>query len=350
MFYGQIMMHNYLQEPSLSICAIGDYKSDRSPLQVSGFAEGNNIDKVLPNIWLEGGGANNQKESYELAAYFYSECTNVESSVLPFLFMTGDEGFYKDLETKHIKTFIGRNEDSNKLNSKEIFQSLLKKYNVFLLKKPYSDEDDEALIYDQWKETIGEERILKIAHPKACVDVILGAIAITAGRDLDSYIADMVERKQEKERIEEVTKALELYHKKLANKEIRRVYNGLNEVKDKADKLINAIEDREKFVYYQKLKEVRRKLKKLVPAHYLCPITKEIFLEPVIASDGRTYERKALDAWFETNTNSPLDEYVPMDKEKTKNNVALRREIQAWAEDALYPPKVEEKKKGCLIF
>jgi hypothetical protein len=349
MFYGQIMMHNYLTEPSVSICAIGDYKSDKSPLQVSTFAEGNNIDKVLPNLWLEAGGGNNQKESYELAAYFYTECTDVSSSVLPFLFMTGDEGFYKELDKKHIKTYTGRDEKTNP-DGKALFQNLMKKYNVFLLKKPYSDEDDEEIIYEQWKDTIGEERVLKISHPKACVDVMLGAIAITSGKDLDSYLKDMEERRQEQSRIEEVRKALELYYKKLTNKEIRRVYNGLNEVKDKADKLLNAIEDREKFVFYQKLKELRRKLKKQVPPQYICPITKEIYLEPVFASDGRVYEKKALEAWCDGNTNSPLDEYVPLDKEKTKNNVALRREIQAWAEDCLTPKEPEKKESKCVIF
>jgi len=42
---------------------------------------------------------------------------------------------------------------------------------------------------------LGEERVLKMNNPKACVDVMLGAIAITSGaRTLEGYINDMKER------------------------------------------------------------------------------------------------------------------------------------------------------------
>ncbi len=37
-----------------------------------------------------------------------------------------------------------------------------------------------------------------------------------------------------------------------------------------------------------------------------CPITGEILLEPVVASDGHIYERQALDSWLSTNTTSPM--------------------------------------------
>ena len=45
---------------------------------------------------------------------------------------------------------------------------------------------------------------------KACVDVILGAIALTSGaRTLEGYLKDMENRGQEPERIEEVKNALD---------------------------------------------------------------------------------------------------------------------------------------------
>jgi len=34
--------------------------------------------------------------------------------------------------------------------------------------------------------------VLNITHPKACIDVMLGAIALTSGaRDLENYILDL---------------------------------------------------------------------------------------------------------------------------------------------------------------
>jgi len=42
---------------------------------------------------------------------------------------------------------------------------------------------------------LGKERVLPLITPKACVDVMLGAIALTSGaRDLDGYIKDMRDR------------------------------------------------------------------------------------------------------------------------------------------------------------
>ena len=38
----------------------------------------------------------------------------------------------------------------------------------------------------------------------------------------------------------------------------------------------------------------------------LCPITLEIFRDPVVASDGHTYERKAIEEWIQKNGTSPI--------------------------------------------
>merc|ERR1711964_138049 len=39
---------------------------------------------------------------------------------------------------------------------------------------------------------------------------------------------------------------------------------------------------------------------------YLCPITHEVMRDPVVASDGQTYEREAIESWFkEGNMTSP---------------------------------------------
>ncbi len=67
---------------------------------------------------------------------------------------------------------------------------------------------DDTLITNQWGSVIPPENILKIEDPKAIVDVILGAIAIQSGNDLDSYVIDMQGREQTQKRIGDVRKAL----------------------------------------------------------------------------------------------------------------------------------------------
>eukprot|EP00350_Pseudokeronopsis_sp_OXSARD2_P011250 CAMPEP_0170564242 /NCGR_PEP_ID=MMETSP0211-20121228/71805_1 /TAXON_ID=311385 /ORGANISM="Pseudokeronopsis sp., Strain OXSARD2" /LENGTH=40 /DNA_ID= /DNA_START= /DNA_END= /DNA_ORIENTATION= len=37
-------------------------------------------------------------------------------------------------------------------------------------------------VVKQWTEILGEARVLRMKDPKACVDVMLGAIALTSGK------------------------------------------------------------------------------------------------------------------------------------------------------------------------
>ena len=39
---------------------------------------------------------------------------------------------------------------------------------------------------------------------------------------------------------------------------------------------------------------------------FLCSITGEVFIDPVIAEDGHTYERTAIIDWLKKNSISPL--------------------------------------------
>lgn len=42
------------------------------------------------------------------------------------------------------------------------------------------------------------------------------------------------------------------------------------------------------------------------PEAFLCPITYCLMEDPVIASDGHTYERKAIEDWFQSHDTSPM--------------------------------------------
>jgi hypothetical protein len=69
-----------------------------------------------------------------------------------------------------------------------IWKELSKKFNVFHLHKENYPPTD-------WEKAIGKERILWLKHPKACIDVALGVIAITSGaRTLETYVNDMKSR------------------------------------------------------------------------------------------------------------------------------------------------------------
>lgn len=43
-----------------------------------------------------------------------------------------------------------------------------------------------------------------------------------------------------------------------------------------------------------------------IPEDFYCPITQEIFVDPVMADDGNTYERAAIESWLLKHDTSPL--------------------------------------------
>ncbi|KAK1306143.1 U-box domain-containing protein 52 [Acorus calamus] len=53
-------------------------------------------------------------------------------------------------------------------------------------------------------------------------------------------------------------------------------------------------------------------IQSLPPSHYICPILKEVMDDPCVASDGYTYDRKAIETWFRMNDKSPMTNlYLP---------------------------------------
>lgn len=66
-----------------------------------------------------------------------------------------------------------------------------------------------------------------------------------------------------------------------------------------------------------------------VPEEFECPITLQVMDDPVIASDGITYERKAIEDWFSTHDTSPANNKVLENKLLT-TNYALKGIIGQW--------------------
>ena len=63
------------------------------------------------------------------------------------------------------------------------------------------------------------------------------------------------------------------------------------------------------------------------PEECMCPLTLDVFKDPVIIRDGHTYERAAIQSWLERNHKSPLtDEVIPRD-DPLIPNLTMRKEI-----------------------
>lgn len=73
-----------------------------------------------------------------------------------------------------------------------------------------------------------------------------------------------------------------------------------------------------------------------IPGAWLCPITYSVMRDPVIAPDGRTYERAAICQWLSIHGTSPFTREA-MCEEDLIPNMAIRELI----EEAMSPPPID---------
>ncbi|XP_008283023.1 WD repeat, SAM and U-box domain-containing protein 1 isoform X3 [Stegastes partitus] len=67
-----------------------------------------------------------------------------------------------------------------------------------------------------------------------------------------------------------------------------------------------------------------------IPDEFLCPITRELMREPVIAADGYSYEREAIESWINTkNRSSPMTN-LPLLTTLLTPNHTLKMAIGRW--------------------
>ena len=69
----------------------------------------------------------------------------------------------------------------------------------------------------------------------------------------------------------------------------------------------------------------------LIPNEYLCPITHELMVDPVCASDGYSYERKAIEEWLLKKQTSPIMN-SPIQNKQLYPNKILRMLIDKYVQ------------------
>jgi len=221
---GQIEARNYLPDAEMSITAVGDTRSDHSPLQVCDFDSLRNLDRWLKRVHFEEGGGGQGSESYEMIAYYYLHYLDMPHAELPIFLMTGDEACVETLHADDLRRHFGGDHEST--TAEAVFTALLKKFkgNVFRIHRPYQGHGHEGWtntkIIAQWERLLGKERVIHLPEDRAIGDVTLGLYAIVSGaRTLAQYIEDMRTRplglaedvtfeRQSDERIRTVKQAL----------------------------------------------------------------------------------------------------------------------------------------------
>ena len=79
--------------------------------------------------------------------------------------------------------------------------------------------------------------------------------------------------------------------------------------------------------------------------NFLCPITQAVMMDPVIGSDGITYERTAIESWFATGKNTSPMTRQPMASTSLVPNYALKAMIEEGPAAAATPPASPPRKQ-----
>lgn len=175
-------LSKYREDIEISFSVIGDAISDKYALQAGNFEKGPAIDDIINALYPEGAGGPGIRESYELWAYFMNTHVQTPNAISPIMLLMGDEKFYDKINPEHVKQYLGGGLQE-KISSMEVWKQLSQKFDIYLLRKSYAGRDEE--ITSQWKEAIGEQRIIPIYDPMRAVDVAMGLIAKKWGYSSD---------------------------------------------------------------------------------------------------------------------------------------------------------------------
>ncbi|TFH07296.1 MAG: hypothetical protein E4H14_08835 [Candidatus Thorarchaeota archaeon] len=182
-----------VEDPHIMFMAIGDVHYDSAPLQVSQFEPDIRIAQQLKDIYVEGGGGENNSESYDLPWYFAAAHTTIDCfekrGKKGYLFTIGDElpptGGVKDQLQRLLKDGAERDYDSQ-----ELLKMAEEKYHVFHViveQGSYAQRSVER-VTNAWRELLGK-RAIGLNNYNYVAQVVVSAIEVSEGADPEDVLA-----------------------------------------------------------------------------------------------------------------------------------------------------------------
>lgn len=174
------------------------------------------MDQWLTWSYLEAGGGGQNKESYQLAAYFFAEHSVLDClekrSKLGYFIMTGDELPYPAVSRHEVERFVGDKLDED-IPTDEVFASLRRKYHPFFL---IPDQARRSRCESAWRDLLGDQVIAMNSSRDTCL-VAAGCVALTEGvvTDLDDFASKLRAAGAERSQVGSVVRALSSYAERL---------------------------------------------------------------------------------------------------------------------------------------
>lgn len=189
-----------VSNPHIMFQAIGDSKSDISPLQVTQFEADIRIVEQLLDIWFEGHGGGNGGESYLQTWYFAAKHTKIDCfdkrKKKGFIFTIGDERTHKDLTREEIRRVFGE-ESYKDYSAEELYQLASERYEVFhivMKAGSYHYQNSGA----DWKQLIGNHAIeLDPEHLTYLPEIFVSVMQATKGMEKEVILQQWTEAKRQ---------------------------------------------------------------------------------------------------------------------------------------------------------
>ena len=191
-FFTEVLDRKPVSDPHLMVMGIGDFNFDQAPLQVSQFEADLTIADQLEKVYIEGGGGNNDSESYDMAVYFAAYHTTTDCfekrGKKGYLFTIGDEmapsGTEKILIEKHT---------SDKVQSKALFKDTLEAaermynvYHIIVAEGSYARRHLDQ-VKKSWTELLGQNAVV-LEDYHSLSELLTSLIEINEGRDKDDVV------------------------------------------------------------------------------------------------------------------------------------------------------------------
>ena len=84
------------------------------------------------------------------------------------------------------------------------------------------------------------------------------------------------------------------------------------------------------------------------PFEFVCPITYEIFRDPVVAADGHTYEREAIEQWIRRRARSPVTN-LPLASRDLVPNINMKKLVADFVEAAAAAARAARADEARLV-
>jgi len=113
--------------------------------------------------------------------------------------------------------------------------------------------------------------------------------------------------------------------------------------------------ERDKVMAQVETRRADEALRKRIEPDFMCPIMHERMNEPVLAADGHTYERQAIERWLQMHNTSPMTG-APLAHRYLTENFALRHLIASYEEelpkedDDDVPEEEEDEEETSNVF